>query len=163
MFPNLYNVMISYQVTKAFDKDFGNYKTNWTFNNYSANDVDIHIYDINDTGSLSISYDYLVDKYTSNDINSIHTRILYMIQQILENDNIFTNEIEIITKDEKNTLITDFNDTSIGFPKNKTIVDLFEEQVEKSPNNIAISFKVYCEIKSIIVVFLHMLYIILQR
>ena len=47
--PNLYNIIISYQITKAFDEKFGNYKTNWTFNNYCANDFNIHIYDINDT------------------------------------------------------------------------------------------------------------------
>ena len=34
-----------------------------------------------------------------------------------------------------------FNRTKAEYPKNKTIVDLFEEQVEKTPDNIAVVYK----------------------
>lgn len=139
--PNLYNIIISYQITKAMDKQYGNYKTNWTFNNYCANDIDIHIYDINDSGNLSISYDYLINKYTSEDINHIHNRIVNMINQVLANINISTNDIKIITEKEKNVIIHDFNNTTRNYPRNKTIINLFEEQVKKVPNNTAIVFE----------------------
>ncbi|MFD2585479.1 amino acid adenylation domain-containing protein, partial [Croceitalea marina] len=36
--------------------------------------------------------------------------------------------------------LQEFNDTKVDFPKDKTIVDLFEEQVKKTPNNIAVVF-----------------------
>jgi non-ribosomal peptide synthetase component F len=38
-------------------------------------------------------------------------------------------------------LLETLNDTKADYPKDKTIVDLFEEQVEKTPDNIAIKFK----------------------
>ena len=136
--PNLYNITISYQITKAFDSSLGNYKTDWIFNNYCANDFNIHIYDINDTGNLLIDYDFLVDKYTKDDVVNINNRIIYMIGQILDNSNINSRDIEIITPEEKNKVINVFNDTAIEYSKNKTIVDLFEEQVKKTPDSIAI-------------------------
>ncbi|MEN2403190.1 AMP-binding protein, partial [Flavobacterium sp. MC2016-06] len=37
-------------------------------------------------------------------------------------------------------LVFDFNDTEVLYPKDKTVVDLFEEQVSKTPNNIAVIF-----------------------
>ena len=138
--PNLYNIMISYQVTKAFDKKYGNYETSWTFSNECPNDLDIHIYDINDTGNLEISYDYLTNKYNENDINILHTRITNMINQVLKNIEIPASEINIITEEEKNKIIYEFNNTNYDYPKDKTIVDLFEEQVEKTPDNIAVVF-----------------------
>ncbi len=138
---NLYNIMISYQITKAFNEDFGNYKTNWTFNNYSANDMDIHITDINDTGKLTINYDYLVDKYSEKDIKDLHMRIVYIIEQILSNSNISLDDIEIVTKQERDIILNTFNNTTKEYPKNKTIIDLFEEQVEKTPDNIAVVFE----------------------
>ena len=46
----LYNIMLSYQITKAYNKDLGNYKTNWVFNNYNINDIAIHLLDANDIG-----------------------------------------------------------------------------------------------------------------
>lgn len=136
--PNLYNIIFSYQITKAFDEELGNYKTNWTFNNYCGNDFNIHIFDINDTGKLVFSYDYLIDKYSLADINALHRRILAVINQILANNNVLMNEVEIVTAEEKNKILNSFNDTSASYPKNKTIVDLFEAQVAKTPNNIAV-------------------------
>lgn len=138
--PNLYNIIISYQVTKAFNEKFGNYKTNWTFNNYCANDFNIHIYDINDTGDLIINYDYLIDKYSIEDVTDVHNRIINMINQILENNDINSIDIEIVTPEEKDKILNVFNNTKVDYPKNKTIVDLFEEQVEKTPDNVAVVF-----------------------
>lgn len=139
--PNLYNVIISYQVTKAFDEKFGNYTTNWTFNNYCANDFNIHIYDINDTGDLIINYDYLIDKYSEEDVTDIHSRIINVINQILNDNDINSSDIEIVTPEEKDKILNVFNDTKVDFPKDKSIVDLFEEQVEKTPDNVAVVFE----------------------
>ena len=138
--PNLYNIIISYQITKAFNSDLGNYKTNWTFNNYCANDFNIHIYDINDTGNLIINYDYLIDKYSENDVIDIHSRIINMINQVLTNNDINSCDIEIVTPEEKNKMLNIFNNCNVDFPRDKTIVDLFEEQVEKTPDKIAVVF-----------------------
>ncbi len=139
--PNLYNIIISYQVTKAIDEKFGNYKTNWTFNNYCANDFNIHIYDINDTGDLIINYDYLIDKYSAEDVTDVHNRIINMINQVLNDNDIGSSDIEIVTPEEKDKILNVFNNTKVDYPKDKTIVDLFEEQVEKTPDNIAVVFE----------------------
>ncbi len=138
--PNLYNVALSYQITKAFDENLGNYKTNWTFNNYCANDFNIHIFDINDTGSLVISYDYIVEKYSEKEVINIQNRIIHIINQIILNPDIKCKDIEIVTPDEKDEILNVFNNTYSDYPRDKTIADLFEEQANKVPNNIAIIF-----------------------
>lgn len=139
--PNLYNVLISYQITKAVNKEYGDYKTDWIFNGYVSDDLDIHITDLNDTGKLKVNYDYLIDKYTEKDIESMHNRILHMINQVLDNEEIFTDEIEIVTEEEREKILNDFNNTKLDYPKNKTIARLFEEQVEKTPDSIAVVFE----------------------
>ena len=139
--PNLYNIMFSYQLTKAYDKTLGNYKTNWSFNNCIANDLAIHIYDINDTGEMEINYDYLINKYSEQDISDLHKRILHIISQIVDNPTINLNNIDIVTPEEKNKILYEFNNTYTEYPKNKTIINLFEEQVEKNPDNIAVVFE----------------------
>jgi len=48
--------------------------------------------------------------------------------------------LPIMTEQEVQQLQT-WNDTTTDFPKNQTIVDLFEQQVEKTPNNIAVVFE----------------------
>ena len=139
--PNLYNIIISYQITKAVDESLGNYSTDWIFNNYCANDFNIHIYDINDVGNLIINYDYLIDKYSEEDVIDVHNRIINMINQVLDNNKINSGDIEIVTPEEKDKILNVFNNTDVDFPRDKTIVDLFEEQVEKTPDNIAVVFE----------------------
>jgi non-ribosomal peptide synthetase component F len=48
---------------------------------------------------------------------------------------------DILSQEEKTYLLETINDTVVDYPKDKTIVDLFEEQVEKTPDNIAIKFR----------------------
>ncbi|MCD0472731.1 AMP-binding protein, partial [Flavobacterium sp. JAS] len=49
--------------------------------------------------------------------------------------------IDFLTEQEKYQLLVEFNDTNAEYPKDKTIIDLFEEQVRKTPNNIAVVFE----------------------
>ena len=136
--PNLYNILISYQITKAFDANYGKYKTEWVFNNYCPDNIDIHITDINDTGKLEISYDFITDKYTKKDIEDLHERISYIAKQILEDENKTLKDIEIVTPEERNLILNKFNNTKIDYNKNKTILDDFEEQAKKVPEKVAI-------------------------
>ena len=137
--PNLYNILLSYQITNA-QMSGGDikYKTEWTFNECSANDLDIQIFDINDTGNLNIAYDYKKSIYTKKDIESLHDRILYIIKQIIEQDNVKIQEIDIVTPEEKEKIINEFNNTDFKYDKNTSIIKYFEEQVVKKPNKIAL-------------------------
>lgn len=46
-----------------------------------------------------------------------------------------------MTEKEKHQLLVEFNDTAAPYPKDKTIHQLFEEQVEKTPNHVAVIFE----------------------
>lgn len=139
--PNLYNILISYQNARTNAQTSSiKYESEWVETNYIADDMDIHIYDMNDTGNINIAYDYLTSKYSIDDICFIHARILHIINQILENNEINLKDIEIVTPDEKKKLLYTFNNTKMDYPKDKTISQLFEEQVEKTPDNIAVVF-----------------------
>ena len=140
--PNLYNILLSYQNVRSNKQTSDiNYESSWVGNNFISDDIDIHLYDMNDTGDINIAYDYLISKYSIDDICSIHARFLYIINQVLENNDITLNEIVIVTPDEKKKILYDFNNTSADYPRDKTITQLFEEQVEKTPDNIAVVFE----------------------
>ena len=139
--PNLYDILISYQNsrTNRNSSDIP-YSVRWTFNKNVADSMQIHIFDMNDEGILNIAYDYRISKYNKSDILNIHSRILYIIHQILSNNNTLVNDIDIVTPDEKNLLLNKLNKTFMKYDYNKTVIDYFEEQVEKSPNSIALIF-----------------------
>nr|NIM14871.1 non-ribosomal peptide synthetase [Candidatus Aminicenantes bacterium]NIM84541.1 non-ribosomal peptide synthetase [Candidatus Aminicenantes bacterium]NIN24069.1 non-ribosomal peptide synthetase [Candidatus Aminicenantes bacterium]NIN47775.1 non-ribosomal peptide synthetase [Candidatus Aminicenantes bacterium]NIN90713.1 non-ribosomal peptide synthetase [Candidatus Aminicenantes bacterium] len=47
-------------------------------------------------------------------------------------------DIEILSREEKQRLLIDFNRTEAGYPEGKTIHELFAEQVEKTPDHVAL-------------------------
>lgn len=137
--PNLYDILISYQNARTNRKDAEiPYRVEWTFNHKLADSMQIHLFDMNDEGLLNISYDYRLNLYEEKDICALHERICYMIEQILECDSLLIKDIGIVTPAEKQKLLYDFNHTSLFYDSSKTVVDYFEEQVEKTPNNIAL-------------------------
>ena len=140
--PNLYNILLSYQITNAKQTEENiNYRTEWTFNGCCADNMDIHIYDINDTGNLNIAYDYKTSIYTSKDIEEVHDRILNIIFQVISNENIKLNDIDIVTPEEKEKLLVEFNNTELEYDKSVPFIKYFEEQARRKPEDIALVFE----------------------
>ncbi|WP_046746003.1 non-ribosomal peptide synthetase, partial [Kordia zhangzhouensis] len=75
-------------------------------------------------------------------------RILTYIQNVLEklvnnieNDALKVADLSILTEEEKDTVLNIFNRVDTEIPFRKTIVDVFTNQVEKTPDTVAISFE----------------------
>ena len=140
--PNLYNILLSYQITNAKQNEGTiEYETEWTFNGYCADNIDIQIYDLNDTGNLNIAYDYKTSIYKVEDIKNIHRRILNIIKQVVSKEEIKLSEIDIVTPEEKEKLLVEFNKTELKYDENIPFIKYFEKQVEKTPDDIAIVFE----------------------
>lgn len=137
--PNLYNIMISYQNTKtnrnSCDVD---YEVRWTHSDFTSDELDIHLFDMNDTGELNISYDYQIEKYSDSEINDIHQRILFIIEQVLSKGNLLISSLELILPNEKSYILNTYNSTQYSII-DKTVIDLFIEQCQIHPDSIAIS------------------------
>jgi len=140
--PNLYNVVLSYQITKTVEEENDiKYSTDWVFNGNCADELQIHLFDLHGEDSITVAYDYKSEKYDSQDIKNLHARVLTIINQVIDKNEILLKNIEIVTPEEKHKILYEFNNTAVDYPRDKTIVALFEEQVEKTPDNIAVVFE----------------------
>ncbi len=140
--PTLFDVMLSFQVTKPHDKKIDMpYDVEWLGTSTISDGISIHLHYANDEDGLEVAYDYQIQKYDQEDIENIHKRILHIINQVLENENILEQNIGIITEEEKNKILYEFNNTFLEYNKDKTLIDYFEEQVKKHPNDVALVFQ----------------------
>jgi len=89
--------------------------------------------------TISISYDgNFTTEYVANHfLENIKIWLLNLKNYIHEE----VDKLPIISKKEREEVLYSFNNTNVDYPKNKTIVNLFEEQVKKTPDNIAIVFE----------------------
>lgn len=137
--PNLYNILFSYQISKASDDE--SYSADWLSNHCISGDLDINMYDLNSKGAVTVSYDYNLNKYSENDIFAMHNRILNIISQVLSDKNILVSKLDIATPEEKLQILNEFNNTKRNYPRDKNVITLFEESVKLYPNEKAVTFE----------------------
>jgi len=137
---NLYEIMISYQNARAEYSDNEKYTTDWMFSTKVQDQFAIHIMDMDETGVLQVHFDYLVDLFEDVEIEYIAKRLFTVILDGIENNKIIET-IEIMPEEEKSLIIGKYNDTKRDYPKDKNVIELFEEQVNRVPDNVALVFE----------------------
>ncbi|WP_432409134.1 amino acid adenylation domain-containing protein [Wukongibacter sp. M2B1] len=111
---------------------------------YSGNQIysmQIIVKDWLDEGSLSLSFDYKIDDYTEEQIEEIYKYINVIIESILKKPDQEICKLKMVNRDEEKYMLEQLNPTQSIYPSDKTICELFEEQVEETPNRIAVSFE----------------------
>ncbi|WP_108870007.1 non-ribosomal peptide synthetase [Aquimarina aquimarini] len=98
----------------------------------------MEVYDFRDTLQLNFKYKKLL--FEKQTIEKHLQYFIRIIDQIITNEKLLLGEVEILSKEEKATFFTDFDKTNIGYPKEKTLVDLFEEQVVHVPDHSALTY-----------------------
>ncbi len=91
--------------------------------------------------SLSIHFNYNDKQISQTYIDGIAGHFETLIHQIVNHGKISLDELDMLSEKEKHHLIHEYNNLTVAFPKEKTIVDLFEEQVQRSPDHIAVVYR----------------------
>ncbi len=138
---NIYDIMVSFQNAKFDDDQETKYKSHWNFNGYAELSFMLNIDDLQNSGGLNINIDYKKEAFTEKEISDIYARLLHVIKQVIQNKNILFKDVEIVTNEEKNKILYEFNDTKKDYPREKRLYDYLEEQVKKTPDKIALKFE----------------------
>ena len=135
----LFDVMFSLQnmdipKTKTSDLEFEQLEFS---NGTSKQDLSMFIREVDD--KLEIETEFSTDLYKAESINRFNEHYSNCIKAILSKLDAKLGEFDFLTRDEK-SVIKAFNSTSYVYNESLTVKTLFEEQVKKTPNNIAIVF-----------------------
>ena len=93
------------------------------------------------TDEIIVRLNYNESIYDEQYVKRISTHIEQMLKVVAETPEKKVSVIDILSKEEKRRLLVDFNNTKVMYAKEKTIHELFEEQVEKTPDKIAIVYE----------------------
>ncbi|MEN2403149.1 amino acid adenylation domain-containing protein, partial [Flavobacterium sp. MC2016-06] len=94
-----------------------------------------------ESGNFQLNLIYLEGFAKSNVAAYLVRHLKSFIINLEANINAVLSEYQLLSEREKHEILVDFNLTEHVFAKNKTIVDLFEDQVLANPKNTAIIFK----------------------
>lgn len=134
----LYHAMISYQNAQT---DTASY-TKWYSNGCSEVPFTMHIDNRDSADTYTATIDYQTEIFRSaEEVELLYQRLIFIIKQILENPEAVVSTVSILPPAEYQKMIFDFNDTAVAYPKDKCVHELFEEQAQKTPDQIALIYE----------------------
>lgn len=89
---------------------------------------------------LLVKFSFNRGVYDEKLVAAIEKHFKQIANSVASRENIRIKDIELLSSDEKKRVISDFNHTIKAYPNERTVYQLFEEQVEKSPDAIALIF-----------------------
>ncbi|MCV3211983.1 amino acid adenylation domain-containing protein [Plectonema radiosum NIES-515] len=88
---------------------------------------------------IKISYDTV--RFEEDAIARMLGHLQTIFSAIVENPQQTVGELPLLSEAERHQLLVEWNDTECEYPTDKCIHQLFEEQVEKTPNALAVVFE----------------------
>ena len=90
---------------------------------------------------LSCLFNYNTDLFDASTIKRMAGHFQTLLEAIVENPQQRVAELPLLTAAERHQLLVEWNDTRAEYPQDACIHQLFEEQVEKSPQAVAVVFE----------------------
>ncbi|MGL4106798.1 amino acid adenylation domain-containing protein [Clostridium sp. LP20] len=95
---------------------------------------------------IELRLEYNTDLFKIETAKNILSYIQNAIINIELESDVRLEEIKILSQEERRSIIEDFNSTKIEYDHDKSIGKIFEQQVERTPENVAVIYK-DCSIK----------------
>ncbi len=93
-----------------------------------------------DSDSFCLDLKYNSGSFNDSTIKKMMGHYIKLAQEVLKKPDQKMGCYDMLLKDEKLQLLTSYNDTARPYPADKTIHGLFEDQVNNTPNNVAVSY-----------------------
>ncbi len=87
------------------------------------------------------SWEYNSDLFEPDTIARMTSHFQTLLVAIIANPHQPIGELPLLNQQEQHQLLMEWNDTYTPYPKSKCIHQLFEEQVEKTPNAVAVVYE----------------------
>jgi non-ribosomal peptide synthetase component F len=126
---------------------------------FSSIDVKILSHDIHDVSNIDSDFQsnfnllyekkdecidceirYNASLYKSDTIKRIANHFMHFTEKCIAKSTVPFQEISLLSESEENRLLHEFNNTKSDYPRKENIISLFEEQVNKNSDRIALVF-----------------------
>jgi amino acid adenylation domain-containing protein len=85
-----------------------------------------------------IDIEYYTAIFEKESIERLVSHFKNIIEAVSRDPSKKLKDIEIVTREEKEKILKEFNDTDADYPRDRTIHELFEKQAERTPDHFAV-------------------------
>ncbi|MCE2699816.1 MAG: amino acid adenylation domain-containing protein [Nostocales cyanobacterium LE14-WE4] len=102
-------------------------------------DLEVNYWEI--PGGLEGVWCYNSDLFDATTITRIGEHFQTLLQAIVANQEMRISELPLLSEAQRHQLLVEWNDTQVDYPHDLCIHQLFEEQVERNPDAVAVVFE----------------------
>ncbi len=139
---NLSDIYVNYQICAQDNKEI---QPAYPFINHldgeTKEPLHFNLIDFQDTDQLILRLNYQDAYFQAEEISYLSKRFVQLLQYCIHNPSNPLSKISLLDSQERDLLLHTWNATDVPYPKDKTLYQLFEEQVDKTPDNIALVFE----------------------
>ncbi|PTJ83802.1 hypothetical protein BU055_06945 [Staphylococcus succinus] len=138
----LVDCFVSFQ-NAQYDSEFMNdgFTDEWLDNGTNNAPLSVNISNRSSKNGLDIDYDYQIDVLDEAGVYQLHETILNVLNSMIEDPERKIKDIEIVSGEEREIILNDFNNTDLALNNTQSFIERFEEQVSKYPNKTAIKYE----------------------
>ncbi|MEM9921380.1 MAG: amino acid adenylation domain-containing protein, partial [Bacteroidota bacterium] len=108
---------------------------------HEVSQFDLTLLSVEREGEVLMYFEYDTALFEMATIKQFEGYLRQIIATVNANPAVLLSEISILSELEQKQLLKDFNDTKTDYPKEETIISLFEKQVKETGEKIAIRFE----------------------
>jgi amino acid adenylation domain-containing protein/non-ribosomal peptide synthase protein (TIGR01720 family) len=135
-----YDVLLNY-ISASFP-DFNGIpvKSDWVPSGFTDSNhiLRLTVHDFDATGNFTLYFDLNEEVFDCQQMDWAVKHFILVMDAFLSDRTQKINNVALMTSEERDRFLVEINKTSVPYPTDKTVIDLFEEQVEKTPEEIAV-------------------------
>lgn len=139
----VYDVMLNYVKGTYPEFDGSPVVPQWRLSGYwnGNSSLFIQVHDFEDADNFDIHFDFLTAVFDERLQQQTIAHFMQVLDSLLLEPNQIVSRLSLLTEQDRYQLLVQWNDTQKDYPKNKSFHQLFEEQVEQSPDAVALVFE----------------------
>ncbi|AIL12636.1 hypothetical protein IM40_02410 [Candidatus Paracaedimonas acanthamoebae] len=137
----LFQVMFSYQEQLEYDLKMKGVKASFNPYEFYHSKFDITLFCEINKGKALIKIEYATDLYEEETVERLGAHYQQLLTEIMAAPQGAIGAFELLTSSERQKILYDWNNTSAPYPSDVCLHELFEAQVERTPDAIAVRFE----------------------
>ncbi|MCL6755247.1 amino acid adenylation domain-containing protein [Nostoc sp. CCCryo 231-06] len=136
----LFQVMLALENNESPDLSLPELEIEWLSLTYPFAKFDLALLVIESDNQLDLTWEYATDLFEKSTIQRMAEQFEVLLKGIVDRPQQPINTLPLMTAPELLQLQR-WNRTETDYPHDKTLVEIFEQQVTKTPNNLALVFE----------------------
>ncbi|MGO9087691.1 MAG: non-ribosomal peptide synthetase [Candidatus Sulfotelmatobacter sp.] len=146
----MFQVMLSMLNTPVRPLYLSGLQNRRTMMDSGTSKFDLTLYAMEEPQGLSFACEYNTDLFHSDRIERMLGHLQVLLEGIVGNPDQRLSELPLLTMEERQQLLIGWNDTRVAYPQDVSLHELFEAQVQRTPEAVAVEYDgkqlTYCEL-----------------